>query len=81
MDHLFSSPEKPASKRRANGVHKNANATISSEEDMDMGESMSSADGFCIHLLMIYQVQFQSQQQCSMLAKVPECLLHAPNPR
>jgi centromere protein C len=42
MDHLFSSPEKAKGKssQKANGVRKNANATISSEEDMDVGDSM-----------------------------------------
>ncbi|KAE8449685.1 hypothetical protein EG329_007460 [Mollisiaceae sp. DMI_Dod_QoI] len=41
MDHLFSSPEKPKAKslQRVNGVNRNANATISSEEDMDVDDS------------------------------------------
>lgn len=41
MDHLFSSPEKPKERsvRRMNGASKNANTTISSESDMDVGES------------------------------------------
>ncbi|KAJ5038937.1 uncharacterized protein L3040_006612 [Drepanopeziza brunnea f. sp. 'multigermtubi'] len=40
MDHLFSSPEKEkeATARKANGA-RNMNATISSEEDMDVDES------------------------------------------
>jgi centromere protein C len=40
MDHLFSSPEKATRRKKINGHSKNANATISSEEDMDVGESM-----------------------------------------
>lgn len=36
-DHLFSSPEKPL--KHINGNRKNANATLSSEEDMDVAES------------------------------------------
>ncbi|TVY91351.1 Inner kinetochore subunit [Lachnellula willkommii] len=41
MDDLFSSPAKPLNGRPNNGnsVQKNANGTISSEEDMDVGES------------------------------------------
>ncbi|KUJ08599.1 uncharacterized protein LY89DRAFT_659049 [Mollisia scopiformis] len=41
MDHLFSSPEKPKAKsvQRMNGTNKNANATISSEEDMEVDEN------------------------------------------
>ena len=38
MDHLFSSPEK--STRRMNGNGINADTTISSEEDMEMVDSM-----------------------------------------
>ena len=39
MDHLFSSPEKSASRgQRANGNRRNVNATISSD-DMELGES------------------------------------------
>ncbi len=43
MDHLFSSPEKPKElpARKVNGGRKNANSTISSEADMDVGESES----------------------------------------
>jgi hypothetical protein len=37
MDHLFSSPEK--STRKVNGNRRNADTTISSEEDMEMVES------------------------------------------
>jgi centromere protein C len=42
MDGLFSSPEKPKGKssQKVNGAGKNANATLSSEEDMDVGDSM-----------------------------------------
>lgn len=42
MDDLFSSPAKPFNGRpnKVNSVQKNANGTISSEEDMDVGESM-----------------------------------------
>ena len=40
MDHLFSSPEK--STKKANGNRRSVNATISSEEEMDMVESMRS---------------------------------------
>jgi len=42
MDGLFSSPEKPQSKasQKVNGTRKNANATLTSEEDMDEGDSM-----------------------------------------
>jgi hypothetical protein len=41
MDNLFSSPAKPKGRpKKADSVQKNANATISSEEDMDVGESM-----------------------------------------
>jgi centromere protein C len=44
MDHLFSSPEKASARgKRTNGIYKNANGTISSEEDMDLGESMSTS--------------------------------------
>ncbi|CAL3967032.1 unnamed protein product [Diplocarpon coronariae] len=41
MDHLFSSPEKPTAvpARKVNGARKNANSTISSEADMDVGDS------------------------------------------
>jgi centromere protein C len=41
VDHLFSSPEKPVAKplKQTNGNRKNPNATISSEEDMDVAES------------------------------------------
>lgn len=49
MDHLFSSPEKPtkSNKTRSNGTGKNANSTLSSEEDMDLGQST-----FCrLHIL------------------------------
>lgn len=47
MDHLFSSPEKEVprsnrSTRTSNGIRENVNVTISSEEDMDVGESRSS---------------------------------------
>ena len=38
MDHLFSSPEKPATSRKING--RDANASLSSD-DMDIGESKS----------------------------------------
>lgn len=38
MDNLFSSPEKV---QRSNGANKNANTTISSEEEMDLGQSTS----------------------------------------
>jgi centromere protein C len=43
MDHLFSSPEKPRGKplKKINGNPKNPNASISTEEDMDVGESKS----------------------------------------
>jgi hypothetical protein len=42
MDNLFSSPEQPTKGRpkKVNSVQKNANATISSEEDMDVVDSM-----------------------------------------
>jgi centromere protein C len=42
MDGLFSSPEKPKNRsaQKVNGARKNANATISNEEDMDVGDSM-----------------------------------------
>lgn len=41
MDDLFSSPNKaPKSSAKRKSVAKTANATISSEEDMEMGESM-----------------------------------------
>jgi hypothetical protein len=45
MDHLFSSPEKEreATARKAIGA-RNMNATISSEEDMDVDESRSLLD-------------------------------------
>jgi centromere protein C len=39
MDHLFSSPEKSTKAKKLNGTGRNANATISSEEDMDLAES------------------------------------------
>lgn len=39
MDHLFSSPEKSAKLKKVNGYTSKADATISSEEDMDVGES------------------------------------------
>ncbi|KAH8820528.1 cupin domain-containing protein [Xylogone sp. PMI_703] len=42
MEHLFSSPEKEvpqSTARMANGMMRNPNATISSEEDMDIGNS------------------------------------------
>jgi hypothetical protein len=39
MDHLFSSPEKVSKNKKANGMAKNLNATISSEEDMDVDDS------------------------------------------
>jgi len=45
MDHLFSSPEKPKGKspKTKNGsIRKNPNATISDEEDMEVGESLSN---------------------------------------
>lgn len=41
MDNLFSSPEKPV--RFNNGIGKNGNATLSSEEEMDVGESMTKS--------------------------------------
>jgi centromere protein C len=42
VDYIFSSPEKPRSLRqRRTGSEKGPDATISSEEDMDVGESMS----------------------------------------
>lgn len=42
MDHLFVSPDKPAKSDRLqrSGAERNANATISDEEDMDIGQSM-----------------------------------------
>jgi hypothetical protein len=40
MDHLFSSPEKGTKARGMNGHRRNTDATISSEEDMEMEESM-----------------------------------------
>lgn len=40
MDHLFSSPEK--STRKVSGKGRSANATISSEEEMDIVESRHS---------------------------------------
>lgn len=44
MDHLFSSPEKEKPKNKyitkVNGGGKNMNATLSSEEDMDIDEGM-----------------------------------------
>lgn len=41
MDHLFSSPEKPKAKsvQGVNGANKNANGTLTSEEDMDVDDS------------------------------------------
>jgi centromere protein C len=42
MDDLFSSPNKvPKSSPKKKSMAKTANATISSEEDMEIGESMS----------------------------------------
>lgn len=40
MDHLFSSPEKSAKGKGVSGRGRNANGTISSEEDMDVDDSM-----------------------------------------
>lgn len=41
MDNLFSSPMKPKGRsKKDDSVRKNANTTISTEEDMDVGESM-----------------------------------------
>jgi hypothetical protein len=59
MDHLFSSPEKPKSNRPVKIVHvRNLNATLSSEEDMDMGHSTSQhssmIDCCSQHLQFIY---------------------------
>jgi centromere protein C len=44
MDHLFSSPDKPKAKpiQRLNGTSKNANATISTSEDMEVDEGEST---------------------------------------
>jgi centromere protein C len=39
MDHLFSSPEKATRAKKINGHSMNVNGTISSEEDMDVGQS------------------------------------------
>ena len=39
MDNLFSSPQKASQAKKVNGSAKNLNATISSEEDMDVDES------------------------------------------
>jgi Kinetochore CENP-C fungal homologue, Mif2, N-terminal len=50
MDDLFSSPNKEPKSSKVNrkSAGKTANATISSEEDMDMGESKTSSPGLHI---------------------------------
>jgi centromere protein C len=49
MDHLFSSPEKPRGKllKKINSNPKNPSSSMSSEEDMDVGESKSLASKTC----------------------------------
>ena len=64
MDNIFSSPQKPVKNNKANGYSKNANGTISSEEDMDL-ESASISYGIMERLLTSLQAPFQNLQQSS----------------
>jgi len=50
MDNIFSSPQKSVKNNKVNGYSKNANGTISSEEDMDL-ESASISYGIMERLL------------------------------
>lgn len=52
MDHLFSSPEK--STKKVNGKGKTVDATISSEEEMEMVESMETgASKFLVAFILM----------------------------
>jgi centromere protein C len=63
LDHLFSSPEKPARSPakeaafKTNGFSRNVDATLSSESDMEMGESMSWT--FAIPIAYVRQTSTQ----------------------
>lgn len=85
MDNLFSSPAKPKepSTRKVNGAHKNTNTTISSEEEMDVDESMLlSYNSRYVNIdsaqALFLNLQTSSSNESEQISDYPR---HVQNPR